>query len=492
MRIMKNFKMSRRSVLKGIAGAALGLPVLDVMLNSHGTAFASEHDGALPTRYAVFFGGQSLGADNDPVHNLYVPDRIGRDYDLKTALAPLALYGNIRDEVTVVSGLEIPSARGGSIPAGGRSDGFHIASLSPLFSGVRSGQGSTVQGVTSDQIVADNIAGDTTFRSLNYRVQAAWYLTVSAPYGRDIMSYRRDGDRLVAQPATVSPRLAYDSLFSSFTPPDPTEAARRAFLLEGRKSVIDLVRHSYEELVPQLGAVDKHRLEQHLHEIRDLERRIQSIAPDQSGACGLLGDPGEDPPVGGNQTALSGANFNNEAGYSSETDRARIFCDLIYMAFACDMTRVATLMLTMAQSHMSAYPFIGESFDIHEVGHSRLGTQKVSELIAWHMDHFAYLLAKMRDTPEGHGNMLDTSSLLFLHEGGHGYDPATGSQYSSHSTENMACLIAGRAGGLRAGQHVATEGAHPANVIISAMNAVGVPIEEFGEVSGNIPALFEG
>ncbi|MBA2662421.1 MAG: DUF1552 domain-containing protein [Bradymonadaceae bacterium] len=492
MQRLRNFKMSRRSVLKGIAGAALGLPMLDVMLNGHGEAFADTHHNSsgLPQRFLVCFGGQSLGCDGDRVHNMYVPERVGADYDLKTALVPLGLYNNIKDEVTVVSGLRIATANGGAIPSGGRSDDFHISSLSPLFSGVRSGAGSTVQGITSDQIVADQIADGTTFRSLNYRAQASWYLTVSAPYGRDLMSYRQDGNRVVAQPGTVSPRLAYNSLFSNFSSPDPSELDRRNFLLAGRKSVIDLVRQSYEELIPQLGAADRHRLNQHLHEIRDLERRIQAIPPAQIGACAQTEDPGEDPAIGGNQTVVSGNDFDTSAGYSSEDDRARIFCDLIYMAFACDMTRVGTLMFTMAQSHMSAYPFLGESFDIHEVGHSRLGTKGVSDVIAWHMKHFAYLLAKMRDTNEGSGNMLDNSAVVFLHEGGHGLDPATGNQYSSHSTENMACLIAGRAGGLAPGRHVVAEGKHPANVLISAMNAVGVQTDTLGEVSGAIPGLF--
>ena len=53
----------------------------------------------------------------------------------------------------------------------------------------------------------------------------------------------------------------------------------------------------------------------------------------------------------------------------------------------------------------------------------------------------------------------------------------------------MACLIAGRAGGLKPGQHVAATGKHPANVVISAMTAVGLP-GQLGEVSGIVPALF--
>jgi hypothetical protein len=53
----------------------------------------------------------------------------------------------------------------------------------------------------------------------------------------------------------------------------------------------------------------------------------------------------------------------------------------------------------------------------------------------------------------------------------------------------MVALIAGRAGGLKPGQHVATDGAHPARVLISAMNAVGVTTDTLGEVSGTIPEL---
>src|SRR5262249_35733385 len=107
----------------------------------------------------------------------------------------------------------------------------------------------------------------------------------------------------------------------------------------------------------------------------------------------------------------------------------------------------------------------------------------------WHMKHFAYLVGKLRDTPEGAGKLIDNTVALFLHEGGHGLDTATGNKNSTHSTENMACLIAGRAGGLQPGKHVAATGKHPANVVVSAMKAVGLA-EKLGEVSGAIPELF--
>ncbi len=57
-------------------------------------------------------------------------------------------------------------------------------------------------------------------------------------------------------------------------------------------------------------------------------------------------------------------------------------------------------------------------------------------------------------------------------------------------TEKMAMLVAGRAGGaLKPGRHVVATGNHPAQVLISAMNAVGVPTEKLGEITGGIPAV---
>ncbi len=482
-------KLSRRTVLKGIGGTILALPLLEAMRGKNARAA----DPTIPKRYIVCFGGQSMGADNDPVHNLYVPDTIGPNYDLKVALAPLANYNNIKNEITVVSGLKIPTAadNGGAVPAGGRSDDFHINSLSPLLSGTATSD-HKVHGPTSDQLVADEIGATTTFKSLVYRVQASWYLDQSAPYGRDVISYKKNtsGTGVTGIVSTVSPRAAFDSLFQSFTPVDPAEAARRAFLLKQRKSVLDLVGHKTEKLMGTLGNADKQRMQRHLDEVRDLERRISAIAPDGGGACAMLPDPGADPAVGGNQTVNGGTGFDVNAGYSDEDARANLLVDLLHMAITCDLTRVGTLQFTMAQSHMNMYPLIGIPYDLHEIGHSGHGTMGVSQGIAWHMKHFGRLVAKFRDTPEDTGTMLDNMAIVMVHEGGHGYDPSAGKQYSSHCTENMACLIAGRAGGLSPGRHVVANGSHPANVLISAMNAVGVSTNTLGEVNGQIPALF--
>jgi hypothetical protein len=289
----------------------------------------------------------------------------------------------------------------------------------------------------------------------------------------------------------VSPRAAFDALFSNFTPPnDAAAAARQAFLLRARKSVLDLVDGKLQRLAanPGLGRADQQRLERHADEIRTLERQISTLPPTMTATCAKPADPGADPAIGGAQGVDgAGANtYGTNLGYSGEEQRARVFCDLVHMAVTCDLTRVVSFMFTMFQSHLNMYALTGQKADLHEIGHNG---DPVSKAIAWHLKHFAYLVGKLRDTSEAGGSLLDSTVLVFLHEGGHGLDTATGAQNSTHSTQNMACLIAGRAGGLKPGQHVAAAGKHPANVLITAMNAAGVAGNALGEVTGNIPAL---
>lgn len=481
--------MDRRSFLRGLGSIAVALPTLEVMLDSHGEAYA---DGtAIPKRFLVVFGGHSLGADGDTLHDLYVPDTVGAGYDLKTALAPLA---PVKNDVSIVSGLKIPWAaeNSGMIPAGGRSDEFHIQSLCPLFTGMRNvaAKTRTLAGPTADQVVANVIATDTKFKTLNYQVQAAWYLSVSAPYGRDIMSAKTDSTGKVQEvPATISPRAAFDGLFTGFTGTDPAAIAKAAFELKKRKSILDLVRGNTERLLPRLGKVDQTRLQRHLDELRDLERRINAIAPPTTEVCKKPADPGADPTVGGsNETTGGSMGFDVSKGYSNEDLRAKVFCDLITMAFACDLARSGSLMITMAQSHMNMYPLIGAPYDMHEVGHA-MKTPDVSKGIAWHIKQFAYLVQRLGETPDGAGKLLDNSALVYINEGGHGRDPEGAKDNSAHSTERMAALIAGRAGGLKPGKHIVATGKHPVNVTNSAMKAVGVD-KNLGEVTGVIPELF--
>jgi hypothetical protein len=474
--------LPRRTFLRGLGGVAIALPTLEIMLDPHGESFAG--GGTLPRRFLVAFDGQSLGADGDGEHNRYVPTTIGADYELREATMALGDYGGVKDEVTIVSGLRIPYNTGNGIPAGGWDLAFHEEARRPLLCGVRN----TESGPSSDQIVAAAIGTDTRFASLQYIVQASPYMTASQPYGRDVLSYTGAFGNATEMVPEASPRAAWQSLFTGFVPTDPGDAAAAAALLARRKSVIDLVGGRIERLLGDLGAVDRQRMERHLDEIRALEQLLDEV-PDVTATCEMLPDPGQDPHVGAAQPSAGGDDYDTNESWSDETARGRVFADLIHMAFVCDLTRSVSLMYTMFQSYLNSFPVTGSPYDTHELGHSGAGTGTMSRMIAWHVDQFANLVAKLRDAPEGSGSVLDNAVLVLVHEGGHGYDPGAGADNSAHSTENMACMIAGRAGGLQAGRHVVATGMHPGNVLVSAMQAVGVE-SDLGQVSGAIPELF--
>jgi hypothetical protein len=218
------------------------------------------------------------------------------------------------------------------------------------------------------------------------------------------------------------------------------------------------------------------RLERHWDELHALQTRLHAEPPTESGACTLLDAP-TDPPISAD-------------GYSEETERARIMADLVHMAFTCDLTRSATLMYTMWQSVMNLEPMLGLPWLAHDIFHQG-ETSEVNPYIAWHMEQLAYLVAKLRDTPEGDASLLDHCAVVFMCEGG-GRSPGDFADFeSSHTTENMVMLVAGGAGGLQRGTHLRAEGdaRHPGNVLIAAMQAVGVEVDTFGEVEGALPGL---
>src|SRR5690606_5193814 len=151
----------------------------------------------------------------------------------------------------------------------------------------------------------------------------------------------------------TSPRNAYKALFGNFVPDDSEAQAQLEFQLRTRRSVLDLVGRSRQRILGRVGAADRQRLERHFDEIRALEERIAATPPDAGDACQRLPDPGPDPAIGGDNPGTGSDDINSSStGYSDEHTRARVMCDLIHMAFVCDLTRVATLQITAFQTHM--------------------------------------------------------------------------------------------------------------------------------------------
>jgi hypothetical protein len=506
-----SLRLSRRTFLRSSGGLVLGLPLLEIMLDNNGTAFAA--GGALPKRYVFVFAGQSIGGDGwqkdqqriagvsvtDP-NNFIAPATTGPGYSLTMPLTPLAA---LKSRVSVLSNMRIPYSTNSTavvdVPSGGAYRDFHGGGASPLLSGMRSTEsGFRARGKTPDQFIADLNAGLTPIDTLTYRCQPVFYIAGNDFYGRQYISYRGDNQAVPAQP---QPSVAFNSMVGAVPSGDPSENAAIDFQNRARKSVLDLVAERRQRLINRVGAADKRRLDAHFEEVVALEKRIADLANAGIDACDPPTTAPTDPAIGGDNAGSGSGDIGVNTGYSGEEERATAFADLIHFAFKCDLTRSATLQLTTFQSHMNVFGIttnMGQPIraDLHEVGHNgdanTRGQFAVSLILKWHIQRYAYLLDKLATTDEGGGKLLDNTVAVFAPEGGHGKQLNDGgaSDLSTHSVENMVGIVAGNAGGLMPGKHINTNGAHPAQMFLSAMKAAGYTGNTLGEVSGTIPELF--
>jgi Protein of unknown function (DUF1552) len=482
---MKHQPLSRRFVLRGTAGVTVALPLLESM----GSTSSHAAPVTPPKRYLLGYGGTSLGGSSGSIDDTFVPSKTGADYDLKPALAALA---PVKNEVTVVTGMKIPW--GSTPPLGGKILQFHYQSMQPLLTGMR-GAFTTP---TSEHLVAP-LVGSATFNPLLLRVQASVYIG-GAPLGSGTaLSYRSKGQGVESVAPRASPQGTFNALFSQLagTGLTPEQVAQQNWLIKNRKSILDGVKARYVELSRRVSAADKRRLDDHLQEVRDLEVRVSAIPPAETAICVKPMDPGADPALGGDTPILDNGNtgYGQNVGYSNEELRAKVMCDLLHMAYACDLTRSSMLQFTNVQSFLNMYEITGQKSNLHELSHGSFGNQTeandtlaMAKGINWHMKHWAYLLQKLASTKEGDTSILDNMAACFVFEGGQGYVSEDGQAKGAHSTENMAALVSGGLGKLKRGIHLKAPGAHPAQVILTAMRALGHN-GNLGEMTAEIPGL---
>src|SRR6186713_2480035 len=115
---MRRLRLPRRTFLRGLAGVAVGLPMLEIMSPTVRAGGSSP-----PQRYLYAFGGCSLGLDDT---ERVTPIDEGAGYTLSRALTPLADLG-VEDVVSIATGLVIPWDEGDGIPPGGRRVAFHAS-----------------------------------------------------------------------------------------------------------------------------------------------------------------------------------------------------------------------------------------------------------------------------------------------------------------------------------------------------------------------------
>ena len=89
--------------------------------------------------------------------------------------------------------------------------------------------------------------------------------------------------------------------------------------------------------------------------------------------------------------------------------------DLTAIAFQTDSTRILTFMVGREGSNRT-YRSIGVPDAHHGLSHHMGAEDKITKLAKinqLHVEMFAYLLDKLRNTPDGDGNLLDHSTIVY-------------------------------------------------------------------------------
>jgi len=468
--------MKRRHFIRGLGSTLVYLPVFDFMLNSNGTAFAQSGE-ALPSKMLLMRNGLSIGRGRLPED--IVPNRMGRNYDLKKALLPLGTFQGLQDYVSVVSNLMIPysPANGnGNIPAAGlKNTKFHNVMNEIQVTGMREGR----SGPSADQIVRQTLDPGSNYAHLNLCVQASSYQG-NDDSARGISQFDNNGNRLSA---TRNPRTVFRQLFSGAPSVNPEQERQRLQALAKKKSILDLIDRDETRKIAGKSKQAGVAMDQYLTEVRSLEQNIDRLM--NSGEAGGQSCTVPDQP---DDIAV---NLNTE--YSNEKLRAQVMNQMIVMAMNCNLVRFGTYRITYDQSNLNVREWTNSNMEYHELTHKSPLNENLSylmDLYAWHMEVYGDLINRLKNIEHGAGNLLDNSAIVMTSEGGTGVSINDGRTASPHSTENMVSLIAGKAGGLTGGLHVDGNKEHPSKVLISAMKAAGVNEEKLGEVNGVIQGLF--
>jgi hypothetical protein len=444
--------MRRRSFLRGTLhgglSVAIGLPLLDAMLNEHGTALAQ--DGSLPRRFGVFFFGNGRGVEA----SRWRPSGTGASWTPSPLLAPLA---ELKDYVSIVTGME---ARLSNSPQG------HHNGSAAILSGhnfVTQEQGnapyrSTFARPSIDQLAADAIGTTTRFRSLELATSSR----VIDGEGTTIQYISHNGPDS-ANPPEIDPRAVFDRLFAmpGGAPSGGNPVADALHALRG--SVLDTVLGDLNAMQGRVGSADRIRLEQHAESIRAIERRLQNTAMPSGAQCANPSAPGE-----------------IEADRSREplAERLDAMGDLLALALSCDITRVFSIQWS-GSAGGPVFWQVGANRAHHDISHDGDATQEQMEQITiFSMEQLAGLLKKLRDTPDGAGNLLDSLALIATSDCSDG---------TAHSVDDYPIVLAGRAGGalVHPGIHYHSDSEeHTNRVLLSILRGVGVDLAELGEDNG--------
>jgi hypothetical protein len=463
-----NVLNSRRAFLKAVGAAGVTLPFYRMLESS---ALAAETPP--PLRFVAFFTPHGWRS------KYWKPKNGELDFDINFTDSMMKPLHRHRSKLLILDGLDYEV----------------LYDINPLKSGHEGGPATFLTGshpvgsqgserptsLSLDQAIANEIGSATKFRSLELLA----YAQFNGQHVYNSISFGPTGNPI---PWERSPKKVYERLFA--TGGDDQAAQRK---LAKKRSLVSFLHSQTTNMRGRLAGTERQKLDAHLAALDDIEKRLNSIG---SGVCTA--------PNMGSEYSLAIGDINNAPALVD------LHLDLIAHAFACDLTRVATMPMGIGDT----MPFIGLNTNIHDnIAHqidsqattpsaAQLETQlNLVKVQQWYAEKIASFMDKLAAIPEGNGSVLDNTLILWGNELG---EPA------GHSSLGIPTVLAGGAGGkFRMGRYLQlrpgkepTDGwkgpgypidnAIPHNrLLVSIANAFNLETQTFGhpDYSGGLAGL---
>jgi hypothetical protein len=441
-------RLTRRSLLFGATGIAIGLPWLEAMLPDPARAQAPA--GTSQRFVAVYQPGGTVLERWRPAGDP------SASWELSPILAPFA---PVKDQLVIVDGLSLASASGEAHQSG---------LIALLTGGPQPVAGVSFAGSPSlDQAISAHLGSQKAKSSLHFAVRWATGKSHGLLSPINAFSYENAAPYSPIPPR-VDPVEIWNDLFAPLKRTAMDTAARRA----RKKSILDYLDRRYARLSSQLGAADRARLDQHLTKIREIEKGLEATSQvTQACQAPALQDTSDYNPHAGTASADDGSVID------MDTDAAipkvgKLMMDMLVMALACDITAVATLQWADTEAKHT-FPWLGlaqhHHFYQHDGGYHPMECEQIA---TWYSEQHSYLLQSMAAVDMGGHSLLDESTVMF---GSEIQFPAT------HAKDNMPLLVAGRGGNLRTGRwlHFENAGSHN-DLLLGILRLFGDTRPSFG------------
>ncbi|MEO0446622.1 MAG: DUF1552 domain-containing protein [Verrucomicrobiota bacterium] len=361
----------------------------------------------------------------------FFPETAGRNYETTTLLKPLQ---ENRDLMTIYRGMD-HGVKGG-----------HFAVHSYLSGVLHSeAQDLPTKNMTLDQYLAEIVGVQTRFPSLTLGSEGGIH-------GGCQLSWTRSGVRV---PPITHPAVLFEKLFVSDSPERQKARVRQNHL---QASILDSVRDDAKRLSTQVNQEDRHKLDEYLTSIRDVEKRLQLRRR-------WSHQPKPDAP------------FAKPPNTNTVEDLPMLY-ELMALALQTDSTRIATMEIGGCFLPKD----LGINKGYHSLSHHGNDDESIGHLITletYQLTHFNQFLSRLRSIPDGEGTLLDSTSVLFGSGMGNGH---------SHTNSDLPIVLAG--GGFSHGSYKIADrkGANKVplcNLFVTLAQRMGVETDSFGTSTGS-------